>query len=64
MGSVVAAVANCDTVVQRVDVLSGEEDGKDPKRGHQREHASEYDEEPLPCPTVESIGTVSSQKNL
>ena len=55
-------MAHRDTIVQRVDVLSGEEDGKDPKRGHQREHGSEYDEETLPCPTLEPIGAVSSQK--
>jgi len=44
--------------------LSGEEDGKDPKRGHQREHGSDYREEPLPCATLASLGAVSSQNTV
>jgi hypothetical protein len=61
-GITVAAVAQRDAFVQRIDELNGEGDGKDPNHGHQRKHGSNGDEEPFLCSALKSLGAVSLPK--
>jgi hypothetical protein len=60
----VYVVARRDIVVQQIDVLKRVDNKSDPIYSHRRKHEGGEGEKPFPCPTLESIGAVSSQKNL
>ena len=60
-GSVVLAEAPRDSAVPRVEECKGEDDGKYPIYGRQREYKGDEGKEPFPCSALESIGAVGEK---
>ena len=56
--NVVTIEALRDSAAPRVEDCKGEDDGKYPIHGGQREYEGEKGEEPFPCSALESIGAV------